>query len=398
MILLLLFVLILSGCAAATDSGVETPLEGAGVAAAAARIAIDAARTEKTEIDRTLEAVGNLGPYEEVTVTNQVEGLVAKLFVDLGDAVTSGQVLAQLDTRELELALHQQTAALQQELARLGVTDPNTPIDEAGTSQVRQAEAALAEARLRRDRSRQLVEEGVLPRQQLDEHEAKYEIAEAALKSARESVRNIKATIAARKAAVDLAQKKLADTKIVAPMTGLVRERLVSEGSYLKANSPIVTLVQNNPLRLRVEIPETAIELMRPGRPVRLSVDSLPARSFEGRVTRTSPSVDQASRTLKLEALVDNPGGVLLPGMFARVTLSTGRKETVLAVPAGAIFQFAGLEKVFVVEDGKVSERIVRSGTRIDGRTEIVEGVREGEIVAVSNLGSLQQGREVSIR
>src|SRR5262249_7475434 len=162
---------------------------------------------------------------------------VEKVFVDLGDAVRDGQVIAQLDTRELDLAVHQQQAALQQELARLGMAESNASVDEGTTSQVRQAEAGFEEARIRLERTRSLTQEGVASKQQLDEQQARYDVAEATLRSARETVRNIQATIAAREAALDLAQKKLADARIVAPIGGLIKERLIAEGQFLKSNS-----------------------------------------------------------------------------------------------------------------------------------------------------------------
>ena len=361
-------------------------------------LVVETAKVGWRELQRSVDAVGTLDPNEEVTVSSLVEGTVEKLFVDLGDGVRTGQVIAELDTRELELAVHQQQAALQQELARLGLADANASVDEATTSQVRQAEATFEEARLRLDRTKKLAEQGVLAKQQLDEQQARYDVAEAAVRSSRETVQNIRATIAARKASLTLAEKKLADARVTAPISGFIKDRLVSEGQFLKSNSPVVNIVQNSPLKLRVDVPESAVAFVRAGRPVQFHVDAFPDRTFEGRISRISPSVDQQSRTLKIEALADNPAGVLKPGFFARVTIQTDRKDRVLVVPSAALFNFSGLEKLFVIENGKVAERIVRSGTRLDDQVEIVEGLKEGELVAASNIENLQQGREVSVR
>ena len=393
-LLLLLFFLTLTPGCSPSGSQNATSAQAASVPA----VAVESAKVEIRELQRTVEAVGTLDPNEEVTVSNQVEGQVSKVFVDLGDSVKAGDVLAQLDTRELELAVHQQDAALQQEMARLGLSDPNGKVDDAATSQVRQAEATFAEAKLGLDRTKRLADQGVLPRQQLDQQQARYDVADANLKSAREGVGNIRATIAARKASLDLAQKKLSDAKITAPLSGLVKERLVSEGLYLKANSPVVTLVQNSPLKLRLEVPETAIHSVRLGGPVQFRVDSFPDKAFEGRISRIAPSLNQQSRTLKLEALVDNAAGTLKPGLFARVTILTDQRDKALVAPAQALFTFAGLEKMFVIEGGKVTERVVRSGTHTDSVVEIVAGLKEGDTVATSNLGNLQQGREVTVR
>ena len=394
----ILFLLLFLACVPSCSSTSSTNARQAEAASPPAALVVETAKVESRDLQRSIEAVGTLDPNEEVTVSSLVEGTVEKLFADLGDSVRAGQVIAQLDTRELELAIDQQQAALQQELARLGLADANASVDEATTSQVRQAEATCEEAKLRLDRTKRLVEQGVLPMQQLDEQQARYDVAEAAVRSSRETVRNIRATIAARKASLTLAEKKRADAKITAPISGYIKDRLVSEGQFLKSNSPVVNIVQNSPLKLRVDVPESAVAFVRAGRPVQFRVGAFPDRTFEGKISRISPALDQQSRTLKVEALVNNSDGALKPGFFANATIQTDRKDKVLVVRSAALFSFSGLEKVFVIENGKVAERIVRSGTRLDGQVEIIEGVKEGELVAVSNVENLQQGREVSVR
>jgi HlyD family secretion protein len=391
----LMFLLMSASACSRTNSQDSAHTQAASPPAA---VSVDAVKVATRELVRSVEAVGTLDPNEEVTISNQVEGTVEQLFVDLGDTVRGGQLIAQLDTRELELNVHQQEAALQQELARVGLTDPNATFDEAATSQVRQAEAGLADARIRLERTRKLAESGVIAQQQLDAAKAQFDGAEASARSSRETVRNIRASIAARKATLALAQKKLADAKITAPLAGFVKDRPAAAGQFLRANSPVVTIVQNSPLKLHVDVPESAVAFVRTGRPVTFQVDAFPSRTFQGRISRLSPSVDQQSRTLKLEALVENTDGSLKPGFFARVTIQTDRKDNVVVVPAESLLNVSGIEKVFVLEDGKAAERVVRSGTKIDHLVEIVEGLKEGELVATSNFGSLQQGREVSVR
>ena len=394
LLLLLCLLALVPGCSTSNSQSAQQ----AQAASAPAPVAVDAAKVEIRELQRSVDAVGTLDPNEEVTVSNQVEGTVEKLFVDLGDAVRAGQVIAQLDTRELELNVHQQEAALQQELARVGLTDADASFDEASTSQVRQAEATFADAKIRLDRTKKLAESGVIAQQQLDAQQAQYDVADAALRSSRETVRNIRASIAARKASLALAQKKLADAKVTAPLAGFIKDRPASAGQFLKANSPVATIVQNSPLKLHAAVPENAVADVRAGRPVVFHVDAFPERTFEGKITRISPSVDQQSRTLKLEALVNNSDGALKPGFFARVTIETGRKDKALIVPAESLTTVSGIEKVFVIDSGKIAERIVRSGARAGNGIEILEGLKDGELVATSNLGTLQQGREVSVR
>jgi RND family efflux transporter MFP subunit len=397
-VVLLLLLALAPGCSSTKPPSEANASPNAANSAAAPAVAVQIAKVEVRELQRSVEAVGSLDPNEEISVSNQVEGMVAKIFVDLGDFVKAGQVIAQLDTSELELTVRQQTAALDQELARLSLTESSADIDDAATSQVRQADATLSEAKLQLERTKSLVAEGLLPRQQLESAQARYDVAEAILRTARENVRNIRATILARRVALALAQKKLADARITAPMSGFIKERLVSEGLFLKVNSPVVTLVQNSPLKLHFDVQENAMDAVRVGGPVQFQVDSFPGRKFAGKISRIAPSIDRQSRTLKVEAVVDNSASLLKPGLFARVIILTNQRDKVLIVPSIAIFQFAGLEKVFVIENGRVAERIVRSGTQSDEFVEIIEGVKEGDVVAVSNLGSLQQGREVTTR
>ncbi len=392
------FLLISLSLLTACSNNSDTTSQAQAAVAPAAPLTVDAAKAEAREWPRPVEAVGTLDPNEEVTLTNQVEGVIEKLHVDLGDSVAAGQIIAQLDTRELELAVHQQQASLQQELARLGLSDANASVDEAATSQVRQSEATFEEAKIRLDRTRKLAAEGVVPAQQLDEQQARYDVAEAATRSSRETVRNIRAAISARKAALALAEKKLSDARILSPIAGFIKDRAVTEGQFLRTNSPVVTVVQTSPLKLKVDVPESAVAFVRVGRPVEFSVDAFPDRVFAGRISRIAPAVEQQSRTLKLEALVNNPEGTLKPGFFARVTIQTDRTDEVLVVPAESLVSVAGLEKVFVIEAGKVSERVVRSGSRAGNEVEVVEGLKPGEMVARSNLGNLQQGREVTVR
>src|SRR5262245_29225965 len=150
----LLLLLCLLTLAPACSTSNSKNAQNAQAASAPAPVAVDVAKVETRELQRSVESVGTLDPNEEVTVSNQVEGTVEQLFVDLGDAVRAGQVIAQLDTRELELNVHQQEAALQQELARVGLTEPGAAFDEAATSQVRQAEAAFADAKIRLERTK----------------------------------------------------------------------------------------------------------------------------------------------------------------------------------------------------------------------------------------------------
>ena len=178
-------------------------------------------------------------------------------------------------------------------------------------------------------------------------------------------------------------------------MAGAISERTAAVGQYVAAGTPILTILNVNPLRLRIPVPERAATGVRGGQQVRLRMDQQ-TRVYYGRVTRLSPAIDETNRTLMVEAEIPNEHGELRPGAFVRAELLAENKELAIFVPATALLTFAGIEKVITVENGKSVERVVRTGYREVGRVEITEGLKAGELVVVKP-GNLVGGRPVTI-
>jgi membrane fusion protein (multidrug efflux system) len=164
----------------------------------------------------------------------------------------------------------------------------------------------------------------------------------------------------------------------------------------LPINGRFVTLVKINPLRLRADIPEYAAASVRTGQTMTLRVESFPERAFTGRVVRIGASLNEQTRALTVEAEVANPSNLLRPGMFAKSNLITAKDAPAVMVPRRSVQIIAGLNKVFVIENGRVSERIVKTGATDGDMIEVVEGVKSGEVVATSNLDKLQDGAVVN--
>jgi RND family efflux transporter MFP subunit len=175
-----------------------------------------------------------------------------------------------------------------------------------------------------------------------------------------------------------------------------VKEKHVSRGSYLPVNGRIVTLVKINPLRLRADIPESSTAAVRTGQTMTLKVDAFPGRTFTGRVVRIGPSLNEQTRALTVEAQVANPSNLLRPGMFAKSELVIAKAAPAILVPVRAVQIVAGLSKIYVIENGKAVERIVKTGATDSDLIEIVEGLRSGETVATSNLDKLHTGTIVT--
>ena len=219
----------------------------------------------------------------------------------------------------------------------------------------------------------------------------------AAYQSAIEQVRSLKATLQQRRLAVELAQKKLNDAIIRSPISGSVSERLVQPGEFIRENTPVVTIVQVNPLKLKTAIQEKYAAQMRSGLAAEFAVESIPDEVFHGRLAYVSPAVDQATRTFPVEILVDNSDRRLKPGFFAKGSILTRTDENVLAVPDAAISTLAGDSSVFIVNQNKVTKQPVTLGARSDTLVEIVTGLKGNEVLATTNLSELADGVTVAV-
>jgi RND family efflux transporter MFP subunit len=348
-------------------------------------------------LPRTVTVTGTLAADEEVVAGFKVAGRVSEIAVDLGSPVRKGQVLARLDPTDFRLRVEQAEAALRQVRAGLGLPRDGSGegVDPEKTALVREARAVLEEARLNRDRVAQLWEKNLIARSEVDASLSRLLVAESRYQAALEEIRNRQELLAERSSGLALARQQLADAVLSAPIDGAVRERRASVGEFLAAGAPVFGLVRNHPLRLRVAVPERDAASVRVGQAVRVLLEGDPA-VHAGRVARLSPSIQEQNRTLIVEAEVANRDGKLRPGSFARAEIVVEADRTAVMVPAGTVVTFAGLEKVFVVKDGKAVEKRIRTGRRSGDRVEILEGVAAGEPVVV-DPGNLVGGTPVIV-
>ena len=363
-----------------------------------APVSVSTAAAVSRGLQRSVEAVGSLAADEEVIVAAQVAGELSQLNVDFGSYVAQGQIIAVIDQRDAKLKVEQAEATLRQTMARLGMSGQKEGevYNPEQNSDVKVAKAALDWARLDLQRATKLIENGDVARSVYDQSMINHASAQARYQAAIDSVNQQLAIVEQQRATLALARKNITDTVVRAPISGAVKEKAASRGSYLPVNGRIVTLVKINPLRLRADIPEYAAGTVRIGQVINLSIESFPGKIYTGRVVRIGPSLNEQTRALTVEASVANPGNILRPGMFAKAQLITANDAPAVLVPLAAVVNSAGLSKVFVIENGKTSERIVRTGVNDGEMIEIVEGVMAGEIVATSNLTRLQQGAAVT--
>jgi RND family efflux transporter MFP subunit len=354
---------------------------------------------QRISIQRQVDLAGSLISPDQAKVSSEVAGVVRKVLVELGHEVGVGQVVVALDPREIDLALQRARSQLRQTEAQLGIDGVRVkePLPEEQISSVRMAIANRDDAMAQLRRAQRLKAQNLLSQADLDTAETKVKVTEANYQSAIETMQSLKATLQERRQAVELAEKKLNDTEIRASVAGQVAERLVQQGEYIRENTPVVTIVQMNPLKVKTAIQERYASLVRPGLPVEFSVESAPGQKFIGKVSNVSPSVDQATRTFPVEILVDNSDRRLKPGFFAKGLIFTHRDENVMAIPEDAISTLAGVSNVYVIENGKARQQMVTLGPRVGDLIELMGGLKGDEILAASNLTLLATGVSIKI-
>lgn len=362
-------------------------------------VAVRVARVAVEDIERRVEVVGTLQAFEEVTVSSDVEGRITEVLSDLGDRVRRGQKLAVIHPEEQQYVVDQQQAQLRQALDRLGLKNENDRVmDINEVPEVRKAAADLFEAEQRYKRVRELVAQQIASPQDLDQADARFRSTQANLDYTVRQAQNLVSQVAQFKASLDLARKRLRDTVIEAPFDGSIRERLVHPGQYVKQDTALYQLVNADPLRLRVEVPERMAPWINAGSDVEVAVEAHPGRVFHGKVSRISPAVDEQKRTFAIEALIPNGQSILKPGFYSKATIQTHKHEQVITIPPGAVMYAYGTNRAFVIDAGKASAREVKLGERVGNKVEVVEGLKGGEQIAITEVEKLDSGTPVVVQ
>ena len=359
-------------------------------------IRVSTATAKERVVKRTVESVGTLFPLDETIVSAEIDGRVDKVEVDLGDLVKKGQIMVHISDEEQRYILAQNEAQLRSSLERLGLSKEGDRVKDVKlTPDVRKAEADVFEAEQRFKRTRELRDQGIGAQAELDQAQARFNSAQAAYDSTINQTRNLIQEVERFKAVVDLQRKKLRDTSVYAPFEGSLKERQVTVGQYVRANTPLLTLVKSDPLRLRLDVPERMAPWVKIGQIASVEVEAFEGQRFPGKIWRVSPTVDSSKRTFIAEALIDNPGMRLKPGSYAKARIPTDKSETIVLLPTKAVQYILGSNKAYVIKDGVIDAREVKVGERFDSDVEILAGVLNGEIVATSNLIRLDTGSKV---
>jgi membrane fusion protein (multidrug efflux system) len=302
---------------------------------------------------RTLPLTGALVANRQAEVAANASGRVVRTFVERGAMVRAGDPLVQLDVR---------SAVIGREEAL-------------GNLETAQAQRELAEAQCARYEG--LFRKGAISRDEWDRFASQCRTSEGSARAAR--------------ARADLARKELADATVRAPFAGMVGERFVEVGEYVRPDSRVAALVQLEPLRLQLTVPESEVGRIAPKQVVSFEVQAFPGESFRGEVTFVGPALRAATRDLVAEAVVPNADRRLRPGMFATARLELP-SAAVVAVPRSALRTEGGAARLFTVRDGRLEERIVQPGPESGGYVAVLDGLEAGERVVTKLSDQVRDG------
>ncbi|MGZ5973946.1 MAG: efflux RND transporter periplasmic adaptor subunit [Isosphaeraceae bacterium] len=417
----------LSGCSPAeAQSSSKAP-------AAVREVPVTVAPLERRTVERTIDVVGTLRGWEQVTIGSKRTGRVSKVLHDMGDHVRPGEPLVELEAVDAKLAYDQAQSKYLGELVKLGITEQQAQrfIEQYGISEElirgKQAEEAIdrvpaviqvlvskEKALHNLNRQRALSKKGASTVQELEDYENEYRSASAAYENARATARNVIASAVANRVARNQAIQTLADMIIRVPKPELtppgssqadavvyaVTKRSVSEGQMVREGEAVCELIIENPLRLWTSAPERYAEQVRVGQPVRITVSSQPNLLFLGKVVRINPSVDAVSRTFQVETQVPNDRRLLRAGGFAKATIITDSAAQAAVAPTESIIRFAGVTKLFFVENGKArSVNDIVTGSEGPGWVEVTsKSLPTSGMVVITGQTQLANGTPVVIR
>lgn len=405
--MLLVLLLVVAAVFVASCGGSKANVRNGETAANAQPIPVEVttAAAIKRELPRFFEATGSLAGDQQTDVAPQTAGKVVAVGVDIGSYVRRGQTLVQLD--DTELKLHVDQAAVQVEQAKANVRQaeekiglrPGQTFDPNRVAEVAAAKVTFELAEKNLQRAEKLIESGDVSRSFYDEQRARrdqlkeqYEVALAQARQNYAAVDVARTSVANAQSQLALARKNLSYAVIPAPIDGFVTERVADLGEYVSPQQKVVTIVRTNPLRIRIDVPEQAIPEVEVGQSVSITTSAWPDKNFSGRIARIAPNVSATSRTLTVEAEIENSSNALKPGQFATVRILQERAEPAVLVPSRAVASDAGVNRVYVIKNGHAEQRLVQTGQTDGDLIEIRNGVAADEQVATSNLQQLTDG------
>jgi RND family efflux transporter MFP subunit len=336
---------------------------------------------------------GSIQAVQETAIYARVDGYLRRRLVNIGDRVKNGQVLAEIDTPELDQQLYQAKAALAQAISTLQQV----------RATLQHNETQLEYNRTNLERWRTMKERNLVAQQDVDDRQVQVNAGQADVAAAQANVAAAEANVTANKANVERLTNLQSFQNIRAPFSGVITVRNVDNGALIGAGSgsntqPLFRMAQTDSLRIFVNVPQTYVASIAPGLKTELVVREFPQKHFSAEVASLAGALDPVSRTMLTEVRMNNEGNLLRPGMYADVRFQLTRREPPLIVPASALIFRSGQPRVAtVIGVNKVRFQIVQLGRDYGASVEIVDGLHEKDRLLIAPPDDLQDGDTVQV-
>jgi RND family efflux transporter MFP subunit len=366
----------------------EALLVAEAVSAAQAQPTVTVVNVERSPAAGSLLLPGSIEPVTEAPVLARASGYIKRRYVDIGDRVKAGQLLAEIEAPELDHQVQQAKASVEQAASALEQANAN----------LQQGKANEDLARVTAGRWSNLVKKGVVSRQDNDTYQAQYAAQQASVQALEKAVSAARSNVAAAQANLSRLTELQRYKSVVAPFAGVITLRNVDVGALVtEASTLLFRIAQTDRLRTYVYVPQSDAGSVRVGQAARLIVPDLSGRQFSGTVTRTANALDPTTRTLLTEVQVPNSSGTLLPGMYTQVDLTAPRADPPLLIPGDTLVVRAAATQVAVVgADRVVHFRRLQLGRDYGDKIEVLSGLEAGQQVVVNPGDTVQEGAKVN--
>jgi RND family efflux transporter MFP subunit len=348
-------------------------------------VSTSVAKRSDTAVD--LDLPGSIQAVTEAPILARADGYLKRRLVDIGDRVSAGQLLAEIEAPELDNQVQQAKAALQQSYAAL----------EQATASLEQSRANEQLARVTAQRWGNLLGKGAVSRQDNDNYQAQYQAQSAFARAQERAVAAARSNIEAAKANLERLNQVQGYRLVRAPFAGIITLRNVDVGALISTGQTLIYRVaQMGTLRTFVNVPQSYADVIKPGVEAEVAVVDLPGRIFRGKVARSSSALDPSSRTLLTEIQIPNQDGALLPGMYAQVSLSIRRTNPPIIIPGDTLLiRPQGTMVAIVRPDNSIHFQKILVGRDFGKEVEVIKGLEEGQALVVNANDSVQEGVKV---
>lgn len=390
-------------------------------------VPVTAAKSISREVPAVIQSTGSLIADETSDIAPKVAGKIVNVSANVGQFVTQGSVIAKIDDKDARLRLAEAKAGVTQAIAgvrqaeaRLGL-GPGGKFNSSTIPEVRAANsiyeerlAELRQSQANEKRYRELVETGDVAMITYETYRTARDTAQAQVNTAKQvlegavntaklnnqAIVSAQAGVEAARTQVGTAEQAVTDTIVRAPFSGFLSARPVAVGEYVSSASIVATVLRANPIKIQLQVSESEVSNISVGRGVSIDVDAYKDRRFAGTVTAINPAIDPASRSVVVEASIENNGNLLRSGMFATARITREGQSTGVFTPRASVFTHPPTQsyRVFVIEEGIIKLKVVQLGTEESEYIQILTGLDADETVATSNLDKLHEGARVQVQ